>query len=120
MDSRFKTAKGPGVGSSFGQLRKTEKQLSFGSAEGVIGVSAQDLNMTFSLAIDSATESASSTGTVRIGDGIFVKNPRRDQDQICLDLRKPKAQRAATLKQRSWPVYQTPQGVRHPFFIFVR
>jgi hypothetical protein len=57
MDSRFKTAKGVGVGSSFGQLRKTEKQLSFVSGEGVIGASAQDLSMTFSLAIDSATES---------------------------------------------------------------
>lgn len=57
MDSRFKTARGIGVGSSFGQLRKTEKQLSFVSGEGTIGASAEDLNMTFSLAIDSATES---------------------------------------------------------------
>jgi len=58
MDSRFKTAKGIGVGSSLGQLRKTEKQLSFVSGEGVIGAVARDLGMTFNLAVDSATESS--------------------------------------------------------------
>jgi hypothetical protein len=57
MDSRFKTASGIGVGSSFGQLRKARKQLSFVSGEGTIGASAEDLGMTFSLAIDRATES---------------------------------------------------------------
>ena len=56
MDSRFKTARGIGAGSSFGQLRKTEKQLSFVSGEGSIGASAKDLSMTFSPAKDSATE----------------------------------------------------------------
>jgi hypothetical protein len=57
MDSRFRTAKGVGVGSSLGELQKAEKQLSFVSGEGVIGALAEDLGMTFSLATDSATES---------------------------------------------------------------
>ncbi len=57
MDSRFRTVKGVGVGSSFGELRKTEGQLVIVSGEGSTGASAKDLNMTFNLAIDSATES---------------------------------------------------------------
>jgi hypothetical protein len=54
-DARFRTSKGVGVGSSFGQLRATEK-LSFVTGEGVIGAVSKELSMTFDLDVDSATE----------------------------------------------------------------
>lgn len=56
MDPRFRTAKGIGAGSSFRQLRRAEKQLSFVTGEGNFGLFAKNLDMTFELATDPATE----------------------------------------------------------------
>jgi hypothetical protein len=55
LDPRFQTEKHIHVGSTLGQLRNAESNLMFVTGEGTTGASAENLAMTFSLRIDSAT-----------------------------------------------------------------